>query len=136
GEIAHIVGEKTDAARGVSDMGPAQRNLYGNLVLLCGHHHDIIDQQPGVWPVDRLHDIKSQHEAWVASSLSPADQERERQLERYAQFVDEWCDLVEIDHCTAWTSHMLGNGQPSCYDEILQKLREIPEWNLSRLWPG
>ena len=89
GEIAHIVGEKEDAARGKSPLTLKKRNLYGNLILLCGHHHDVIDQQPGDWPTERLHQIKNDHETWISKQLSPADKETLRQQERYAQYLDE-----------------------------------------------
>jgi len=42
------------------------------LVLLCSHHHDIIDTQVAAHGVPRLHTIKAQHEAWVANALAAA----------------------------------------------------------------
>lgn len=70
GEVAHIVGETEKAARGVSSLSPEERNDAENLLLLCREHHKIVDDNPAAYPVDRLHRIKDEHVAWVASSLA------------------------------------------------------------------
>lgn len=69
GEVAHIVGETTTAARGVSPLSLKERNDAENLLLLCRDHHKIVDDDPATYPVDRLHEIKAEHLAWIASSL-------------------------------------------------------------------
>ena len=70
GEIAHIVGETNKAARGVSCLSPEERNDAENLLLLCRKHHKVVDDDPATYPIDRLHRIKDEHVAWVASSLA------------------------------------------------------------------
>lgn len=69
GEVAHIVGEKETAARGESDLDLAERNDPDNLLLLCRKHHKIVDDDQNNYSVDRLHQIKEEHIAWVAASL-------------------------------------------------------------------
>jgi hypothetical protein len=69
GEVAHIVGETTIAARGVSPLSLRERNEERNLLLLCREHHKIVDDDPSTYPVGQLHQIKSAHLAWIASSL-------------------------------------------------------------------
>ncbi len=64
GEEAHIVGQ--------SPKGPRAGNIadvdsYANLILLCRKHHKQIDDQAGHYTVERLKEIKRQHEEWVAS---------------------------------------------------------------------
>ncbi len=54
GEQAHIVGEKTNAARGTSSLTLDQRNGYHNLILLCPNHHTEIDKNEDDWPVEKL----------------------------------------------------------------------------------
>lgn len=71
GEMCHIVGEKLDAARGKnSKMTPSERNTYSNLILLCRHHHVIIDRNEKAYPIEILHKIKDDHEIWVDENLS------------------------------------------------------------------
>jgi hypothetical protein len=48
-------------------------NTYENLILLCNVHHRTVDDQPNEYTVERLHNIKSQHEAWVRQTLGQED---------------------------------------------------------------
>jgi hypothetical protein len=64
GEEAHIVGQ--------SPNGPRASNVpdvdsYANLILLCRKHHKQVDDQIGYYTVERLKEIKRQHEEWAAS---------------------------------------------------------------------
>lgn len=44
-------------------------NGYGNLILLCGEHHDEVDNQKNTFPAETLLKWKREHEAWVFSRL-------------------------------------------------------------------
>lgn len=68
-EDAHIVAEKPTGPRGDSPMTLVERNRYENLILLCNYHHQQIDSQPESFPVELLHQWKSQHEEWVETVL-------------------------------------------------------------------
>jgi len=70
GAMCHIIGEKDGAARYRSDLPEKERNSYSNLILLCSHHHDIIDRDDEHYSVDDLHKMKSDHEEWVRETLS------------------------------------------------------------------
>ena len=70
GEQAHIVGEKEKASRGQSPLSEKQRNSYHNLILLCPNHHTEIDNNEQDWPLEKLHQLKSEHELWVSETLS------------------------------------------------------------------
>jgi hypothetical protein len=50
-------------------MSTAEKNDYGNLMLLCQNCHGRVDGQPFFHSVARLQDIKQAHEAWVRASL-------------------------------------------------------------------
>ncbi len=69
GEIAHIVAESPDGPRGESPLLLAERNRYENLILLCNVHHQLIDDQPQTYTVERLLQMKQDHEAWVEKTL-------------------------------------------------------------------
>ncbi|CDH05645.1 conserved hypothetical protein [Xenorhabdus bovienii str. oregonense] len=70
GEVAHIVAEKKDGPRGISDLTLSARNSERNLLLLCLMHHKVIDDNPSSYPVDRLLEIKKSHENWVSENLA------------------------------------------------------------------
>lgn len=70
GEVAHIVGEMRSAARGTSPLTLKERNDAENLLLLCRDHHKIIDDNPDSYSISYLHEIKTKHLNWIASSLA------------------------------------------------------------------
>lgn len=69
GEIAHIVGEKTSAARGNSHLTKEERNNESNLILLCANHHTLIDRNPDEYPIEKLLKIKNDHIQWINNNL-------------------------------------------------------------------
>ncbi len=111
------------------------RNRYANLILLCNVHHKIIDDNEGVWPVDRLKALKEEHEVWVEQSLG-LDHSKVRDDTVYAEYVDEWVKLAHINDWTAWSSWVLGSGQPRILTEIDADLKSLRGWLLGRIWPG
>lgn len=73
GELAHIVAQRPDGPRG--DQAPPGGDIDGapNLVLLCPTHHTLIDSQTAQFTVERLLQMKADHESWVLDTLSPRD---------------------------------------------------------------
>jgi hypothetical protein len=69
GEVAHIVGESSGAARGKSSLSIEERNDPDNLMLLCREHHKIIDDDPGMYTVEVLDEKKREHIEWIVKSL-------------------------------------------------------------------
>ena len=63
GEVCHIKGEKPDSARYDKAQTPKERHAFENLILLCGRHHKIIDDNEGEHTVERLMGMKARHEA-------------------------------------------------------------------------
>ncbi|MDD5051015.1 MAG: hypothetical protein PHU49_00315 [Syntrophorhabdaceae bacterium] len=65
GEMAHIKGENPTAARYDASMSDNERNGHDNLILLCGNHHKMIDDQPNTYTAEKLKHIKAEHEGWI-----------------------------------------------------------------------
>lgn len=75
GEAAHIIGEKEGSTRYEHGMTDNERNGYGNLIYLCRNcHHRIDDPASGEtdYPVDRLKQIKSEHENRIHDAVVDA----------------------------------------------------------------
>lgn len=136
GEECHIVGKSSDGPRGDSPLTNEQRDKYDNLVLFCAVHHKVIDDQPGEYNVERLHQLKKSHERWVRESLEGFDPIKQRDDEHWAKLVEEFCDQVEIDNWQTWSSYMLGGGYPKIYKAVHAKLEASNRWLLSRVWPN
>lgn len=68
-DIAHIVAHRDDGPRGDNTMSAADRDDYGNLILLCPTHHRLIDALPDAYPPELLRAWRTEHEAWVEREL-------------------------------------------------------------------
>jgi len=69
GEECHVVAHEINGPRGNAPLPLDQRDEYQNLILLCRNHHKEIDDQPNTFTVELLKEIKSNHEAWVQTTL-------------------------------------------------------------------
>ena len=69
---AHIKGEKPTAPRYDATMTDAERNGIENLIYFCTDDHTIIDKVEADWPVERLVQIKTDHEAKARDAMSEA----------------------------------------------------------------
>lgn len=62
GDIAHIVSHSAEWTRGDKDFPVELLDEYDNLILLCRHHHGIVDVRDSVYSVEELKQIKYNHE--------------------------------------------------------------------------
>lgn len=135
GEACHMIAQKQDGPRGDSDLDLEQRNKYGNLLLLCNIHHKLIDDQPGAYTVERLQLIKNEHEDWVRNKLQIFDQNKQRDDEIYASYIEEFEKFIDVENWDNWISWLLSNGQPRIGKEIKHNLDQLRTWLLNRIWP-
>ena len=72
---AHICGQKRGSARYVTNMTDQERDHISNLLYLCQNHHAIIDGDEEEWTIERLREMKHNHEnkAWEAIENGFAD---------------------------------------------------------------
>jgi len=75
-EVAHIVGQSVDGPRGNHPLPLDERDRYENLVLLCEEHHHIVDAQIQTFTVERLRQMKYDHEALIAETTRRAVESR------------------------------------------------------------
>jgi hypothetical protein len=136
GEECHIIAESPDWPRGNSPLTPEQRDKYANLILLCAIHHKVIDDQPGQFTVEYLHQVKTDHVNWVRQSLSGYDSVKQHYDEYYADLIQQFCDQIGIDNWENWASWIFEGGVPRIPLAAHQRLDKMRGWLLSRIWPG
>lgn len=68
--ICHIYAISTDGPRGKSGLTQRELNAPDNLILMCRHHHGIVDGQHESYPADTLKEWKHAHEAEMQNRLS------------------------------------------------------------------
>lgn len=71
-EVAHIVARSGDGPRGDYPLPMDQRDTYENLILLCEEHHHVIDEKKYTYTVERLRQMKADHEALMGEVTSQA----------------------------------------------------------------
>lgn len=135
GEACHIVAERLDGPRGTSELTQVERDKYKNLILLCNVHHKQVDDQIAEFSVEKLHNLKNQHEEWVRTSLN-YDQSKQNDDETYAGYIEHWERSMKLEKWKDWTSHLFSSGQPSLSTEMKDAIEQICPWLLSRIWPG
>jgi hypothetical protein len=133
GEEAHIIAKEPDGPRGASPLTIDQRDRYENLILMCSEHHKIIDDHPRKFTIEILHQYKRNHEEWIKKSLK-IDSKQQREDEVYATYIDEFVRLADIEHWTAWTSHLFGGDLPKIWVDQYNNLRALIQYILSRVW--
>ncbi|HUV42267.1 MAG TPA: HNH endonuclease signature motif containing protein [Sedimentisphaerales bacterium] len=62
GKICHIKAKSPGGPRYDLKQTEKERNSFENLILLCGVHHDIVDDQPEKFSVEVLQNMKKMHE--------------------------------------------------------------------------
>ena len=135
GDECHIAAREDNGPRGCPTLTPDERDKYDNLVLMCKVHHKIIDDQPNAYTDEVLKDMKAAHIDWVNEALN-TDKLKQREDEIYSSYIETWIKLTDLDNWHAWSSNVLGSGQPSMSAEIDRNIRELRDYLFSRIWPN
>lgn len=134
GEQAHIVGDMPTAARATSPLTGEQRDSYHNLILLCPTHHTEIDSNESDWPIERLHQFKSEHELWVTETLSETiDHVRLAKQATVASIVDAAVELCGLENWQIWTSHAL-SPDPRWEESRPDKIFDFRQKIIAAIW--
>ena len=128
GEYAHIAGEHSGRVRGHRsarydpNMTEEERNGYHNLIYLCANCHrriDAIPQGEPDYPVERLQEIKAEHELRVSEAMAEA-------------FAD--VGFPELEEATLWIMQLIPQQPDSDFTVIApeDKLKKNELGNGSR----
>lgn len=131
GENCHIVGDSKDGPRGKSPLSDEERDRYPNLILLCRNHHRIIDRDPDAWPIEILHQVKSDHELWVETQLTQCEQSRADRL--YSQLVNAATDDLLLAHWDAISDHAI---RGILFKDFVEGAGRFGELMFRTVWPG
>ncbi len=135
GEECHIIAREPEGPRGDHSLPIGSRDKYSNLILLCSTHHTLVDKQPHKYTVQCLQEIKATHEKWVRESLTGFDPVKQRDEERYADYIEKWVKLVYLDTWRYWLDWLFYGDQPQITKEHYDSLVQLCFWLASRIWP-
>lgn len=83
--ICHIYAAADNGPRGNPDLTEDERNAPDNLILLCGHHHPIVDKQHQTYPATLLQSWKRAHEAKFRQDTAEIEK-RQTAVQQFAYF--------------------------------------------------
>lgn len=128
GEMAHIIARSRRGPRGSENMPRNKRNLYGNLILLCPNHHEMIDKAACNYSVDQILDWKKAHESRI-SKLN-----EDKKLHSKSELFDESLKILNENK----TIHeMFGPSSQSAKRNPLSEIAKIWEFRkLSKVIPN
>ena len=78
GEICHIRGKKSGAARFDATQSNSERHKFENLILLCNVHHKVVDDDQRTYSVETLTRMKKDHEGKHNAEILVDDETAER----------------------------------------------------------
>jgi hypothetical protein len=112
GKICHIKGNKQGSARHDETQPDQERHGFENLILMCGKHHDVIDDDEDAYTVDRLVRMKADHER---TAIRIPDE----QAERAAGLIlnQQVTSMQQSGGITAHTVHVLHYAERSAESE-------------------
>lgn len=135
GEQAHIVSESANGPRGASPLAKDDRNSYHNIILLCPTHHTEIDSNVPDWPVELLHQKKSEHELWVSETLSDIGSEKALAKDlAVGTIIDSAVELCRLEQWREWSSFLLGP-EPTVEVAFPNDVFEFRQRVAAALWP-
>jgi hypothetical protein len=121
GKICHIKAANPGGPRYDDQQTAAERHGYDNLMLLCGTHHTVIDDDEEAYTVERLRKMKAEHEKGAAQ-IDDAFAERAAQL-LIAQTV------VSVNQSGGITAHTVHADTINLYPPSVGDTRH-PSWQL------
>lgn len=150
GRICHIKAQSPGGARYDENQTDEERHGFGNLVLMCPIHHDVIDSDEDSYTIERLFQIKAEHEKAFQGGQEPNDDVANTLIANSQIFVNVSAVTSENQSggqtATQINNFLQQNASPNDWEieiqrkryshdlQIFQQADEIlPEENLERL---
>ena len=130
GENCHIVAEKESGPRGESSLTLEERSRYPNLILLCRNHHKTIDDDAITWSIEKLHQIKSDHEIWVEEALSESNNVDD---EWYVNIINGITNSFTLSGWEVISDNML---RGILHQEFIDRVYDINAYLFKAIFPG
>ena len=122
-QICHIKGENRDSARHDPSQSDAERHGHGNLILLCGPHHKIIDDDEQTYTVVRLQAMKKEHLTGQHQARALTTNEADRLIKSISNnMIADGSIISALNQSGGQAAHSIVNHyqQPQVEDEQVQ----------------
>jgi len=129
GEECHIISKKSNGPR--HKMNIKNYDVYENLILLCRNHHRIIDEKNNEYSIEKLKEIKKNHEEWVNTSLNENSKNSSNSNSLFLKKVTSGNELLSIisnvDGYRYNFDEVSNNNEGLFLDSIIQKIINFGE---------
>jgi len=112
GQICHIMGKNPDGPRYDANQTDKERHGNDNLLLLCGVHHKIVDDDPDSYTVERLQNLKRDHLERMVSSKGPLIDDHMAQKAIEIHIENKGSTVISINQSGGQTAHSITNVSP------------------------
>ncbi|MBD2124374.1 HNH endonuclease [Trichocoleus sp. FACHB-262] len=134
GNECHIVAPEPNGPRSNFPLTVEEPDDYSNLILLCQVHHQLVDDQPHTYPVDKLREIKRRHEAWIRDAFNlelPASEPIQSPLLLYRMETGlQLISLLRGSHASRFHHDHLDSDRTELANEFLQNIQErLDSWD-------
>ncbi|WP_299120798.1 hypothetical protein [uncultured Eubacterium sp.] len=116
-ELAHVIGQKIDGPRGISELKLSERDLLDNILTLCPTCHTLIDKNEEEYPVELLHKWKKQHKLKVENLFS------------VVQYEDKETLKNEVMPLFSENQYIFENYGPFSENALLPGVEAVKLWN-------
>jgi hypothetical protein len=134
GAICHVIAHSKEGPRGETPLNTKERNSYRNLILMCSHHHDIVDEDSKKYTEKLLLEIKKKHEEWVDEKLAfnPAKKLNKADL-YYSEMIDYIVAELKLERWDYFINNAVN--ERINFDFIYAK-DSLNAKLLGAIWPG
>lgn len=86
----HIISSRANGPRYDPSVPSEKLDSYDNLMLLCRTHHKMVDDQAATFTTEILHQMKANHQAWVAQKLAEEQETQPVRFRRVKQNIPDF----------------------------------------------
>jgi hypothetical protein len=133
GRICHIRAKSPRGKRYDPAQTDAERHGFGNLILLCPIHHDVIDSDEEAYTVERLEHMKADHEARNDGGQDASDEVARQLIAVSANEVTEGSILLSLQQTGGQVAHSITNVYGSSV-EAARRLHEKQVEVFATMW--
>lgn len=132
-EVCHIKADRPKGPRYDASQTDAERQGFANLIIMCGNHHKVIDTDLKTWTVDRLVELKNQHESSGEALSAPPHELVQALLSTLTIGHVSGSVITTINQSGGQVAHQIINeGEPRrliatiSLDALVQRLKALP----------
>lgn len=126
-ECCHIKAVNPGGPRYDVSQTVEERNGVDNLMFLCSRHHTIVDAEAESYTVEKLQQIKQEHEYRFSAETLQLTDEQLKYLQKSSK--NFWRQIEEIDHSDeVWGDLKIMVDQDRSTEDILKEVEQQLDW--------